>query len=152
MLVLAVAFLAAACGSSGGSDGSKAGTSKPQIGEPATVEKTSSTDTAETTATTAAPATPAAPTGSPSPREAAQRLYDTWKAGDRPSALLVATPDAVDGMFATAPGDYSLYNDCDSGEFDTSGCLFRGNSGTIQFNMERKGAAWVVVEALFSAP
>ena len=37
------------------------------------------------------------------------------------------TRPAIDAMWQTARGDYSLYNQCSTGEFDTSGCLFRGN-------------------------
>lgn len=155
-LLFAVVLVAAGCTKSEGGSESTSGTTKARIGGAATVDQTTSTSTtapAATTTTTAPTATaPPAPVGLASPREAAQRLYDTWKAGDRPSALVVATPAAVEGIWTTAPGDYSLYNDCDSAEFDTSGCLYRGNSGTIQFTMERHGAAWVVIEALFAAP
>ncbi|MGI8755404.1 MAG: hypothetical protein ACR2MB_05995 [Acidimicrobiales bacterium] len=154
---LLAALVVAGCTKSDGGGSSKPHRTKVRIGDAATVDRpTSTTVAAPTTAATAAtstgPTAPPAPEGLESPKAAAQRLYDTWKAGDRPSALVVATPEAVDGIWATAPGDYSLYNDCDSAEFDTSGCLFRGNSGTIQFTMERHGAAWVVIEALFAEP
>lgn len=163
LAVAAALLVAAGCSKSdGGSDGTVgAGDTRPRIASPATVDQTttaagpatpSTASTTTTGVTVPPPATPPPPTGEASPRAAADRLYETWKAGDRPSALVVATPEAVDGIWATAPGDYVLYNDCDSAEFDTSGCLFRGDSGTIQFTMERQGQAWVVIEALFSAP
>jgi hypothetical protein len=56
-------------------------------------------------------------------------------------------------MWATAPGDYTLYTTCDSGEFGTSTCLYRGNPrslGTIDFNMEKRGALWVVIDARYT--
>ena len=49
-----------------------------------------------------------------------------------------------------APGDYALYNKCNTGEFGQSSCLFRGDAGTIQFNMRQHGATWVVSMAVFS--
>jgi hypothetical protein len=87
------------------------------------------------------------------PRDAAQGLYDAWKADDRARAATLAVPAAVEGQWATAPGDFALYNKCDSAEFDTSGCLFRGSGGTISYTMEKApGNQWVVITAIFSAP
>lgn len=64
----------------------------------------------------------------------------------------MAEPDAVEAMWLTARGDYAVYNQCDSGEFGTSGCLFRGANGTIQFTMERRDDTWVVSTAFYSEP
>jgi hypothetical protein len=157
VLTVALASATAACTSSE-SDSSGAPKGKAKVDEPATVNATTTTvkSSPPTVTTTAPPAS----TGRGSPQDAAQALYDAWKAGDRNAALAVAEPGAVDGIWKTAPGDYSLYNKCDTAEFgkdtglgsSTSGCLFRGNSGTIQFSMEQRGDQWVVVEAYFAEP
>lgn len=152
VLLLAVSGLAAACTSA--SDGGKE--AKAKIDEPATVVATTVAPTTTKAATVTT--TTLAAVGLDTPEAAAQRLYDAWKAGDRNGASTVAEPDAVNGIWATAPGDYAVYNSCDSAEFDTSGCLFRGNSGTIQFTMEKRPdkatgtVKWVVIEALFADP
>ena len=67
-----------------------------------------------------AQAAPPATTGLGAPIDSAQRLYDAWKADDRFTAGTVAEANAVEGMWATAPGDYAQYSGCDSAEFDTS--------------------------------
>lgn len=94
----------------------------------------------------------AAPTGAPDPATAATTLYDASVVDDRATAATVAEPDAIDAVFAAEPGPYALYSACDSGEFDISGCLFRDRTtnNTIQFDMERRGDAWVVVNAFAS--
>lgn len=111
----------------------------------------------DATTTTAAPTTTVATTlppavGLPDQEAAATRLYDAWFADDKVTASTVADPAAVTAMWKTARGDYSLYNSCSTGEFDTSGCLFRGNLGTIQIDLEKRGANWVVAGAFYSAP
>ena len=88
--------------------------------------------------------------GLPGQEETAKRLYDAWFANDKVTAASVADPAAIEAMWQTARGDYSLYNKCSTGEFDTSGCLYRGNLGTIQFDLEKRGANWVVAGAFFS--
>jgi hypothetical protein len=162
-LTVALGAATAACTTSD-SDGAPKGSTK--VGDAATVQSTTSkpkapTTTASNTASTTTSTTaPAATTGRGTPADAAQALYDAWKVGDRAAALNVADATAVDGIWKTAPGDYALYNKCDTAEFgkdtglgsSTSGCLFRGNSGTIQFSMEQRGDAWVVVEAFFAEP
>lgn len=153
VLALALSVAVASCTSS---DGKGSSSTKATVGSAATVEA-SSTTVAPTTSAAPTTTVAAKPTGEPTPLAAAQRLYDTWKAGDKASAALVATPDAVAGVWATAPGDYAEYNSCDSAEFPTSGCLFRGDSGTIQFTMQKQTdkagkVAWVVIDALFSPP
>jgi hypothetical protein len=145
---LAASLVLAGCGGSGSNAGGDGGDAT--VGEAATVEATTSTTSPATT--TAAPTTTVAPLGLFSPDESAQKLYDAWKADDRATAATLAEPAAVEGQWATAPGDYALYNRCDSGEFGTSGCLFRGNGGTIQYTVERRGDRWVVIQAFFSAP
>lgn len=140
-LVCAVAL--GACGDDGSSDsGGASSTTRPvAIGDSATVTATTAPATSSTVP---------APVGRPDPHEAAKVLYDAWKAGDRTTAATVADPMAVDGMWQTAPGDYALYNQCNTGEFGSSACLYRGDAGTIQFAMEQRATAWVVVEAVFS--
>jgi hypothetical protein len=120
-----------------------------ELADAATTERTTATTAAPTTAV---PTTTAAPTGMGSPIDAATRLFDAWVADDRATAATVAEPVAIEGIWAAARGDYGQYNQCDSAEFDTSGCLFRGAPGTIAFTMERRGEAWVVIEALYSEP
>ena len=146
-LALAVAVLVGACSSDSGSEGAT-------VGDSATTE-------IATTPATEAPTTAAAPTtttlpptvGRPDAREAAQALYDAWLANDRASAAAVADPPAIDGMFAAVAGPYQLYSGCDSGEFDTGGCLFRDRStnNTIQVDLEKRDGNWVVAYAVFSA-
>jgi hypothetical protein len=138
----AIGILAPAC-SSGGSEAAK--TTTPAV------EKTTTTAAASTTAapTTAAPA---APVGLPDQEAVAQRLYDAWVADDRVTAATVADQAAIDNIWPAAKGDYSLYNSCSTGEFDTSGCLFRGANGTIQVDLEKRGDNWVVAGAFWSEP
>lgn len=144
LAAVAAAAVLAGCGSSGSASG------PTKVAPTATVDKATTTTAATTTApsTTAAPAT----TGGTTPSETAQRLYDAWKANDKAAAATVATPEAIAGMWKSAPGDYGQYSGCDTGEFSTSGCLYRGNPGTIQIDMERKGDLWVVVDAYYSDP
>lgn len=134
------------CGGDDGGSGSGGTTVSVDIGEPATA-----TSAPATSATTATTATTPAPVGLADPHEAAKRLYDAWKANDKVTAATVAEASAVESMWQTVPGDYALYNKCNTGEFGSSACLYRGDAGTIQFAMEQRGALWVVVEAVFSA-
>ena len=148
VLAAALGLLAPAC-SSGGSDTSPADT-KVAIADDATVDQETTTTAA---ATTAAPTTaPVATTGLGDQEDTVRRLYDAWFADDKATAATVADQTAIDGMWQTARGDYSQYNQCSTGEFDTSGCLYRGNNGTIQFTVEKRGDMWVVIEAFYAAP
>jgi hypothetical protein len=140
----------AACGSEGAEPAGEA-----EISDEAATLETTTTAAPTTEATPTTPTTPTTeptPLGLFSPEESAQALYDAWKADDRATAATLAEPAAVEGQWATAPGDYAVYNQCDSGEFGTSGCLFRGSGGTIQYTMEQREDRWVVVSAFFSAP
>ena len=116
-----------------------------EIGEPAVVES-STTAADDTTTSTAVPAT----VGAADPEQAAVTLYAAWQAGDRGAAATVAEATAIDGIFAAAPGEYRPYNRCNTGEFGQSSCLYRGDPGTIQFNMKQVDGAWVVAAAVFS--
>lgn len=95
---------------------------------------------------------PGGPVGAADPAAAATALYEAFDVDDRDTASEVAEPEAVEETFAAERGPYALYSDCDSGEFDVSGCLFRDRTtnNTIQFDMERRGDAWVVTNAFFS--
>lgn len=88
--------------------------------------------------------------GSETPQGAMEQLYGAWRSGDRDNALVVAETPAVDGIWQAPEGDYALYRGCDTGEFDTTGCLYRGDPGTIQFEMENRDGRWIVVMATFS--
>ena len=144
----AIGLLAPAC-SSGSSDAGK--DSAVSISDSAaSIDATTTTVTAETTA--APTATAPVATGLDDQEAVVQRLYDAWKADDKVTAATVADQTAVDGMWLTEPGDYSQYNQCSTGEFDTSGCLYRGNNGTIQFTVEKRGNLWVAIEAFYAAP
>lgn len=62
--------------------------------------------TTETAPPTTAPPTTAVPTTPPAPvlttpQAAAEHLYNAWKAGDKPTALLAASDSAVTTLFAT---------------------------------------------------
>jgi hypothetical protein len=141
LIAAAIGILAPAC-SSGGSDTAKDATT------------TAAPTTTEAPTTTAVPTTaaPAAPVGLPGQEEVAQKLYDAWIADDRATAATVADQAAIDNLWPAPKGDYSLYNKCSSGEFDTSGCLFRGANGTIQIDLEKRGDNWVVAGTFYSDP
>lgn len=142
-LSLATLAPAALAGCSGGS--SDAGPAKTSPSAATTDATTSSAPTTTAAATTLPPTV-----GLPGQEETAKRLYDAWFADDRTTAATVADPVAVEAMWKTARGDYSLYNKCSTGEFDTSGCLYRGNLGTVQFDLEKRNGNWVVAGAFFS--
>lgn len=143
LIAAAIGVIAPACSSS--SDGAKEATTT-------VAEQTTTTAAATTTAAPTTAAAPAAPVGLPDQEAVAQKLYDAWKANDRATAATVADPAAIDNIWKAAPGDYSLYNSCSTGEFDTSGCLFRGGPGTIQIDLEKRGDNWVVAGAFWSEP
>ena len=147
LVAAALGILAPAC-SSGSSDATT--DTKVSIADDASVDQT--TTSTVPTETTVATTVPAAPTGLPEQEAAAVKLYDAWYADDRVTAATVADPAAVEAMWQTARGDYSLYNQCSTGEFDTSGCLFRGANGTIQIDLEKRGDNWVVAGAFYSDP
>jgi hypothetical protein len=148
LVAAAIGILAPAC-SSGGSD--RTTDTKAEISESAaTLDKTTTTEATTTTAATTT--VPAGPVGLPDQEAVATKLYDAWVADDKVTAATVADPAAIDAMWQAARGDYSLYNSCSTGEFDTSGCLFRGAPGTIQIDLEKRGDNWVVAGAFYSEP
>lgn len=148
LALVAAATIVLAVGATGCSGSSSAKEPAKTSGSAATVDASTTTAAPTTTAATTVP--PAV--GLPDQEAAATRFYDAWFANDKVTAATMADPVAVDAMWKTARGDYSLYNHCSTGEFDTSGCLFRGNLGTIQIDLEKRGANWVVAGAFYSAP
>ena len=130
---------------------SKASTPTPKtgtkIGPSVTVVRTTAVPTTAIPKTTSPP-----PVGMPTAEAATRKLYDAWKANDLVGAATVATPTAIAGIWASAPADYYEYSTCDTGEFSTGGCLYRGNPGTIQFDLTKQGTTWVVTNAVFSGP
>ena len=88
--------------------------------------------------------------GSEEPATAAGQIYGAWKSDDKDNAKVVAEPAAIDALWAVPAGDYTPYRGCDTGEFDTSGCLFRGDPGTIQFELEQRNDRWIVTSVVFS--
>lgn len=147
-LLVGLAVALVGCGDDGGGSGATGTTIEPQLADAAstTPDTAPPTTTAEETTTTAAP-----PVGAPEPQQAAATYYMAWKAGDAATAATVAEPSAVEAMATIAPGDYSLYNRCNTGEFGQSTCLYRGDAGTIQFSMADRGGSWVVTTVFFSA-
>jgi hypothetical protein len=143
----AIGILAPAC-SSGGSDAARDKTATISDSA-ATLDKTTTTTAVTTTeATTTVPKL----VGLPDQEAVANKLYDAWVADDKATAATVADPVAIDAIWLAKKGNYSLYNSCSTGEFDTSGCLFRGNEGTIQIDLEKRGDNWVVAGAFYAEP
>ncbi|MEZ5176998.1 MAG: hypothetical protein R2746_01600 [Acidimicrobiales bacterium] len=126
--------------------------SSDDAGSTATTSTTAPATTTSTTAPAATSTTLPAPVGRPEAKDAALTLYDAWTKNDRVGAATVADPPAIDAVFAATPGPYELYRGCDTGEFDTGGCLFRDRStnNTIQIDVERRNGNWVVSGAFFS--
>ena len=141
-LAVALVVVLGACGESEGD----VSDDPPQLGEGVMIESTTTSATAGPAPSTTLPPT----VGTPDPETTAGTLYMAWVADDRSLAATVAEPAAVDDIWATAPGDYSLYNRCSTGEFGGAQCLYRGPGGTIQFSMEQVDDAWVARRAIFS--
>lgn len=151
LLAASLAVGAVAC-SSDGEDEPSGPTVAPSIIDTQTTTRSpdDTIDTDDPTATTTTTAVP--PVGAPEGPQAAMALYDAWVADDRVAAALVAEPEAIDAIWAAVPGPYELYRGCDTGEFDTGGCLFRDRSTnhTIQIDLTRRDGMWVVTGAFFS--
>jgi len=150
LVAAAIGILAPAC-SSGGSEAARDKTATVSD-RAANLDNTTTTAAAETTTTPSTTAAPAAPVGLPDQEAVATKLYDAWVADDRVTAATVADQAAIDAIWPAPKGDYSLYNSCSTGEFDTSGCLFRGSPGTIQIDLEKRGDNWVVAGAFYAEP
>jgi hypothetical protein len=92
-LVLVVGAITAACSTGSGAAGPAATTSTPS---PTVAVTTTEPAAAPTTSTTLVPSAPR-----PTPDQAADQLVASWAANDRAGASAVATPSAVDELFAT---------------------------------------------------
>lgn len=94
------------------------------------VETTAPSTAASTLATTTTAAAPVQ-TPLPSGREAIDAVLGAWEAGDRPAALLVASTEAVDALFAV-PVEAREDRGCNSGNVNTTiQCVFRLPSGEL---------------------
>ena len=143
-------LVTSACAGEDATDASADEKAPTAIGESATITApTAPAGASDTTAGTTA-TTLAQTVGTDDPQASAAVLYASWKSNDRNAASVVAEPAAIDGLFAAAPADYSLYNRCNTGEFGASTCLYRGDAGTIQFSMTQREEMWVVTMAIFS--
>lgn len=150
LLCVCVACTAAAC-SSDDEEATNGPTTPASILPPKSVTSipsgSSTTTRPATTSTTAAP-----PVGAPDAATAAQTLYDAWVANDKVTASRVAEQAAIDAVWAAVPGPYQLYRGCDTGEFETGGCLFRDRTTnhTIQVDLTKRDGMWVVTGAFYS--
>ena len=87
-----------------------------------------------TTTSTTVQATPP-PTGGPAlklptPKDAANHLYEAWKAGDRAKALQAATQRAVDALFSR-PFNAASFRGCDEPDQLGADCSYRYEGGGL---------------------
>lgn len=120
-----------ALGACSGSDEGGAGVGDDPAGGGATTSAVATGD--ETTAlpsTTTTP--PLVQTPQPSGRAAIDAVLDAWRNGNRDAALLVASPEAVDALFAV-PVESTQDRGCNSGNVNVNiQCVFRLPSGELQ--------------------
>ena len=111
MLAVVAMVLLAACGTSSDDD-SSATTTTGSDGTTTTVEVQSEPGLCDTD------------------EQCAESLYWAWIAADRSRAAGIATPDAVDSLFANTyqPSDNWQYNGCD-GAMGSTGCTWTDNTG-----------------------
>lgn len=129
LLAAALALVAAGCGS----DDQRADEGPlPQI-----------TTTTSTTVQATAAAAPAVKVGSV--KDAATRLYDAWKAGDRPKALGAASQSAVNALFAQ-PFNPAQLRGCDEPGQLGADCFFRYPGGAIRMHVTGDASSGFVVE------
>lgn len=120
--------------------------------------RTTTTQTATTTSIAATTTTSTLPSeatiGFASPNDAVQHLLNAWHAGDRAAALQGADATAVDGMWATPPGELDSRGCAET--YDSAltegGCILRraDQTGALQVNTERRSIGWVVSSAIYS--
>jgi hypothetical protein len=105
-LVLVLGVMTAACSTGSGAAGPATTTAAPS---PSVAVTTTAPSAAPTTSTTLVPSAPR-----PTPAQAADQLVASWAAGDRAGASAVATPSAVDQLFAAPyPGpDLAIPRGC----------------------------------------
>ena len=138
MAAVALVTLIAAC--SGGGSATPPSTAPPERSTtvaPAATTSTSSTTAAPATTTTEA-LTPQA-----TPDAAAKTLLDAWRRGDRVAALHVATPAAVDALFASPPQTYSDRG-CQDPSSGNSACAFGVGNGLAQLQTASLAGGWIV--------
>ncbi|HVM67371.1 MAG TPA: hypothetical protein VMU14_21045 [Acidimicrobiales bacterium] len=78
-----------------------------------------------------------------SPDIAARSLFDAWSRGDRAGALHVATPAAVDALFAHPVASYSDRG-CQDPISDRALCAFEVGDGLAQIGTVSLAGGWVV--------
>ncbi len=142
MIVVLLSLVLASCGESGSATSSS--TTSTTTTTVATTTS-STTTTTEATTTTTIPQVPQS-----SPAAAAAALLAAWRAGDEAAARTVASPDAVDALFAH-PAEPTEGRGCEVPIGDTSDCSFSIRHEV--FLTIRTGAldgGWVVEAVLFS--
>jgi hypothetical protein len=103
-----------------------------------------SSPSAATSPTTPPPTTPAALILK-TPKEAAEHLYNAWKAGDKPAALLGASSSAVDSLFSEAWTDKPyFFGGCST---DTE-CDYNYAAGVIKMTIAGSAATGYKVTAV----
>lgn len=118
----------------------------------ASTSVTSTTVQASTTTSTTLPSR--ATVGYPSSYDAVQHLLTAWQAGDRAAALQGADAGAVEGMWATPPGELDQRGCAQTYDpaLTEGGCILRrgDHTGALQVNTERRDIGWVVSSAIYS--
>lgn len=102
---------------------------------------------------TTTPSTGPTPTGPATrPEDAAERLYSARKAGSKTSAKTVATPTAIDQIFAKSGSNYNF----DGCETDTSAnpqesaCKFTKSGSTMTMELSMESGKWTVQSVKYS--
>ena len=116
LLAAAFALVAAACGSD---DQPAMEGPFPQI-----------TTTTSTTVQATPPPTGAAALKLPTPKDAANHLYEAWKSGDKAKALQAASQRAVDALFAR-PFNTASFRGCDEPDQLGADCSYRYEGGGL---------------------
>lgn len=114
-----------------------------------------STSSSSTTSTTEPPTTTTLPPPTPraTPTEAVDYLLGAWQAGDRPGALTVAEPDAVDALFAI-PAEQPEARGCNEpppGFGAPTYCVYRLVAGELQVRAAEVEGGFVVDQVVLSA-
>lgn len=87
------------------------------------------------------------------PQVAASRLYEAWRAGRRPAALRVATPEAVDKLFGVRRRAMR-FEGCRNREEGGFQCIYRDARLDLSLAMEVDGGAsagYSVISVSFSS-
>ncbi len=107
-----------------------------------------------TIATTTTTVPPQATVGFSSSYDAVVHLLDAWKANDKVAAAQGADAQAVEGMWATPPGELDQRGCAQTyaPELTEGGCILRraDQTGALQVNTERRAIGWVVSSAMYS--